>query len=105
MNMKTNKNIQNDIVAIFDSVSTINGMQVSPFFKDKTLQLLFAEKQKEQKTWLWFTPQLQLATLACVVILNVFAFTKLQETTYNENVSQFAESYGLAETTETSLFN
>lgn len=103
--MKTNKNIQTEIDTIFDSVNHIQDVKVSPFFKDKTLDLLFVEKEQERKLWFWFTPQLQFATLACVVVLNIFAFTKLKETTYNENVSQFAESYGLMETAETSLLN
>lgn len=106
MTMETNKNIQRDIDLIIESVDTIKDVQVSPFFKDKTLQRLFSEKEKKQQSvFLWFSPQVQFATLACVVILNVVAFTKLKETTYNENVSQFAESYGLTTTTETSLFN
>lgn len=106
MNMKTKINIKDKINDTLNSVDTINDVTVSPFFKDKAMQLLFVEKEEKQTRILsWFTPQFQLATLACVIILNVFAFTKLKETTYNENVGQFAESYGLVETTETSLFN
>lgn len=105
MTMKTDKNIQNEIDATFDSVNHINKVQVPPFFKDKTMQRLFSEEKVKQTTWSWFSPKLQLATLACVIVLNVFAFTKLKETIYNENISQFAESYGLSTTTETSLLN
>ncbi len=103
--MKTNKNIQDKIDAVFDSVNHIEEVKVSPFFKDKTLDRLFVKKEEKQKLWSWFTPQLQLATLACVIILNVFAFTKIKESTYNENLNQFAESYGLSTTTETTIFN
>lgn len=102
--MKTNNNIQSQIEAVLESGKTIQTAQVSPFFKDKTLEHLFSEKEEKQSNWSWFTPQLQLATLVCVVLLNVFAFTKIEETNYNENVSQFAESYGMT-TTETSIFN
>ncbi|WP_033961555.1 hypothetical protein [Psychroserpens jangbogonensis] len=104
--MKTNNNIQNEIDTIFDSVNHIKAVQASPFFKDKTLQRMFSEKlEEQQRVFTWFSPKLQLATLASVVVLNVFAITKLQESTYNENVSQFAESYGLSTSTETSLLN
>lgn len=103
--MKTNKNIQNKIDSTLEVANSIEVANVSPFFKGKAMQRLFAEKEEEQVVWSWFTPKLQLVTLVCVIVLNVIAFTKLQETTYDENVSQFAESYGLLTTTETSLLN
>jgi hypothetical protein len=106
MIMDTKKNIQNEVEAIINSGALIKASNVSPFFKDKTMQLLFTEKETKQSTLLsWFTPKVQLATLACVVILNVFAFTKIKETTYNDNVNQFAESYGLSTSTETFILN
>ena len=103
--METNRNIQNKIDNTLEAVDTIEVANVSPFFKGKTMNLLFAETQEPRTVWSWFTPKLQLATLVCVIVLNVIAFTKLQETTYDENVSQFAESYGLTTSTETSLLN
>ena len=103
--MKTNKDIQNKIDSTLSAIDTIEEAKVSPFFKDKTMQRLFAEKEEKQIAWSWFTPKLQLATLVCVVILNAIALTKLQETSYDDNVNQFAESYGLSTSTETSLLN
>ena len=103
--METNKNIQEKIENTFKASETIQAVNVSPFFKDKTMNRLFLEKEEEKTAWLWFTPKLQLATLACVVVLNVFAISKLNETTYNENVSDFAESYGLSTNTESFLSN
>ncbi|PWH83185.1 hypothetical protein DIS18_01130 [Algibacter marinivivus] len=105
--MDTDRNIQNQIdetLNVFDNMETVN---VSPFFKDKTMHVLFAEKEVEQTGWSWFTPKLQLATLVCVVVLNVIAFTKLEETSsYDENLSEFAESYGLLTSDEdTSILN
>lgn len=100
-NTKMNKNVQDT----FDSLKSIQDVKMSPFFKDKTLDRLFVKKEESQRFWSWFTPQLQLATLTCVIVLNAFAFTKLKETTYNENINQFAETYGLSTTTETSLFD
>ena len=103
--METNKNIQSKIDNTLSAMDAIETVNVSPFFKDKTMQRLFAEKEETATAWYWFSPKLQLATLVCVVILNVFAFTKLKETTYNDNVNQFAESYGLSTSTETFILN
>ena len=103
--MNTNNNIQQKIEDTINVTDSIKDVNVSPFFKDKTLHLLFAKKEETQTTRFWFSPKLQLATLACVVILNVFAFTRLQESTYDENINQFAESYGLSTTTETFILN
>ena len=100
-NIKMNKKVQDTI----DSIESIQEVKVSPFFKDKTLDRLFVKQEETYKFWSWFTPQLQLVTLTCVIVLNAFAFTKLKETTYDENINQFAETYGLSTTTETTLFN
>ncbi len=103
--MKTNKNIQNKIDSALDSMDAIETVNVSPFFKDKTMQRLFAKKEETANVWNWFTPKLQLATLACIVILNVVAFTQIKTSSYDENLDQFAETYGLSTSTETSFLN
>ncbi|MEW4924773.1 hypothetical protein [Algibacter sp. 2305UL17-15] len=103
--METNNNLQQQIDETLNVLDNIKEVNVSPFFKDKTMNVLFAENKETQNTiWAWFTPQLQLATLACVVILNVIAFTKLETASdYEENVSEFATSYGLSESEDYSL--
>ncbi|WP_298551082.1 hypothetical protein [uncultured Algibacter sp.] len=105
--MDKNKNIQSKIDSTLSAMDTIETVSVSPFFKDKTMQRLFAEKEEASTVWNWFTPKLQLATLVCVVVLNVIAFTKLDDSSsYDENVSEFAESYGLSiYNDETSILN
>ena len=60
------------------------------------MQRLFTEKDETATDWNWFSPKLQLATLVCVVILNVIAFTQINESSYDENLNSFAESYGLS---------
>tara|TARA_R110002096_G_scaffold435414_1_gene660678 strand:- start:1344 stop:1661 length:318 start_codon:yes stop_codon:yes gene_type:complete len=95
--MKTNKDIQDKIDGAFEALDAMETVNVSPFFKDKTMNVLFAEKKEKQTAWNWFTPKLQLATLVCVVVLNVVTFTKLEDaSSYDENLSEFAESYGLS---------
>ncbi|MEP5340426.1 MAG: hypothetical protein ABJL44_02440 [Algibacter sp.] len=103
--METNNNIQNKIDSTFDAIDAIENVNVSPFFKDKTMQRLFAEEKEVTTVWSWLTPKLQLATLACVVILNVVAFSQLKTTTYNDDMSQFAETYGLSVSDDTSVLN
>ena len=105
--METNKNIQDKIDSTFSAMDAIETVNVSPFFKDKTMNVLFAEKEEKQTAWNWFAPKLQLATLVCVVVLNVIAFTKLEDaSSYDENISEFAESYGLSNSDDsTSILN
>lgn len=101
--MEIDKNIQDKIDNAFEAIEGIESVNVSPFFKDKTMKRLFKEKEEKQIIWTWFTPKLQLAALVCVVVLNVVAFTQLRESTYDNNVNQFAESYGLTTSTESTL--
>ncbi|MEC3908340.1 hypothetical protein VOI54_15020 [Tamlana sp. 2201CG12-4] len=100
--MESNSNVYDRIDDTFKALERIEQVNVSPFFKDKTMQRLFSEREEQQTAWSWFTPKLQLATLVCVVILNIIAFTRLQNSTYDDNVSEFAQSYGLSGS-ETSL--
>jgi hypothetical protein len=104
--MKTPKDIENTIEATFDVIDSINKVNVSPFFKDKAMQRLFAEKEETVSTGFnWFTPKLQFATLICILIVNVFGIMQLTKTTYSENVSEFASSYELSQEIQSSLFN
>ena len=103
--METNKNIQDRINNTFEAIGAIEAVNVTPFFKDKTMQRLFTEKEETTAACNWFTPKLQLATLACMVILNVVAFTQFKTSSYDENLNEFAETYGLSTTTETSFLN
>ena len=104
--MKTNVEMNKKINDVFDSVELIEEVKVSPFFKEKVMhQIRTASEDIQDATRSWFTPKLQLAALVCVVVLNVMAFSNLRETTYDESVSSFAESYGLSVSKESSLFN
>ena len=104
--MKTSKDIEQNIEATFDVLNTIDEANVSPFFKDKTMQRLFSEKEEAVPTgFSWFTPKLQLATLICVLIVNVFGIMQLTKTEYNDSVSEFANAYELSQDTQSSLFN
>lgn len=103
--MKTNNNIQGKIDSTFSAMDAIEDVKISPFFKDKTMRKLFAEKEETQIAWNWFTPKLQLATLVCVIVLNVLAFTQINSNTYDNNISEFADNYGLVIDAKETLFD
>ncbi|MCK8479470.1 hypothetical protein [Psychroserpens algicola] len=95
-----NKKVKNTL----NSVDFIEEAEVSPFLKEKVMHhIRNASEDIQDKTWSWFTPKLQLTTLVCVVVLNIMAFNNLQETTYDETVNTFAESYGLSTSSESSI--
>ena len=103
--MKTHKDIQEQVDKTLGAVKNIQQAKVSPFFKDKTMQRLFAEKEEKQVVWSWFTPKLQLATIAAVVVLNILAFSQLDSNVEIETVTDFAETYDLSSEEETLVFN
>ncbi|NMH86699.1 hypothetical protein [Flavivirga algicola] len=103
--MEINKNIEDKVKDTLSAVDTIEAVKVSPFFKDKTMQKLFTEKEEVPLIGTWFSPKLQLATLVCFIVLNILAFTQLDDNKYDEDISEFAETYGLSSGSDTSLFN
>lgn len=105
--MKKNKEIQNKIDLTFESANNIQNVDVPPFFKEKTLKRMFAVKENHDiYIFSWFSPKLQLATLACLVLLNVFAFIQINKKTYTENISSFATTYELETSySQYSIFN
>ncbi|MBP0903327.1 hypothetical protein ACFSKN_00365 [Mariniflexile gromovii] len=103
--METNNNIQKKIDDTFASMDAIENVNVSPFFKDKTMQRLFAEKEEVAVAWGWFTPKLQLATLVCFIVLNVLAFRQYNSNQYITNVDAFAETYGLTSSSDDTILN
>ena len=104
--METQKDIQEKVQKAFSSLESIEETKISPFFKDKTMNRLFAEKKVSQpKFWFWLTPQVQLVMLITFIVLNAFAFMNVKSNTYDENVNQFAESYGLSIESDFSTLN
>jgi len=100
--MKTSTQINNNVKDTLLAVKTIKTVEVSPFFKERVMQQIFnIPEEKVSTSWTWFTPKIQFATLACVLILNIIALNNIKETTYNKNVDQFANSYGLSKNTTT----
>ncbi len=104
--MKRKNTLEEQIDHILEVSKTIDHIKTSPFFKEKMMNRLFEEKIKDEKlSFEWFTPKVQLVSLVCIIVLNIAAFTNLNSTSYEESISEFAESYGLVTSEETSLFN
>ncbi len=103
--MKTHLNIQKQVDETLDSMENMQEVKVSPFFKDKTMQHLFTDKEEKQVVWLWFTPKLQFATLVIVVVLNIFALSQLDSSVEVETVSDFEKAYDLSSDEELLVFN
>lgn len=68
------------------------------FFKHKVLQQLENEKEVKSEIFSWFTPQLQLATLGLVLLLNIstifYAFSSQEQNT-ETSLENFAQEYSL----------
>lgn len=96
--MKSKEHIHQQVEATFKALDVIEEVKVNHFFKHKVLQQI--EHQKEEKTSIltWFTPQLQIATLALIVLLNasavVYAFSS-QSKTSSGGLETFAQEYSL----------
>lgn len=99
--MSIDREILNKVEDTLNTTSSIEEVKVSPFFKEKTMQRLFFNEQKETfVAWSWFTPKLQLAVFIGIIILNVMAFKGVENTSnYNEELNEFAEAYGLFQDT------
>lgn len=104
--MKSNSEIQKKVKDTFDAVSSIEKVNVSPFFKEKVMQQIRnASNDTEVVSNPWFTPSLQFATLIVLVALNVIAYMNINNSNYETNIEEFAETYGLSSDTETINFN
>jgi len=104
--MNSKNSIEEQIDHVLEIGNSIDNVKASPFFKEKMMNRLFEENNEEEKLiFTWFTPRLQLTSLVCIIALNIFALTNLDSTSYEDNINEFAESYGLSTTEETSLFN
>jgi ubiquinone biosynthesis protein Coq4 len=99
-------NINKNVIDALESIDQINEVKVSPFFKERTLNRLFTKPEIKVSFFdKYFSPQLQLAALVCVVLVNVYAINKISNDSYEAELSNFATNYGLEQSTETSLFN
>jgi hypothetical protein len=100
--METTKQIEDKTAAAFNSLDIISAVKVSPFFKERTLNILF--KEEEQKvTFLErvLSPQIQFVAIVAIVLINVTTIYNYSETNYNSDLNTFSESYNLSVSEET----
>ncbi|MBU3009964.1 hypothetical protein KO506_00935 [Polaribacter vadi] len=104
--MKPKKEIENNIDDAFKVLENIEEVKVNHFFKHKVLQQLENQKEEKSKVLGWFSPQLQLATLGLVLLLNVsalfYAYSS-QKVTNNVTLENFAQEYSLQPETNSIL--
>ncbi|AUC22965.1 MULTISPECIES: hypothetical protein [Polaribacter] len=98
--MKSTKHINQEVEDTFKVLNTIEKVEVNHFFKHKVLQKLNAEKEEKKPIFAWFTPQLQLATLSIVLLLNFgtifYAFNNSGESdSSTSDIEVFAQEYSL----------
>ena len=70
--MKTHKNTPIENNNTFDILDEIQEVKVSPFFKNKVLNSIRQQEEEKVPLFGWFSPQLQLATLAMLLCINAF---------------------------------
>jgi hypothetical protein len=103
--MKSENNI-NNIEDLFEVLDTIQEVKVNHFFKHKVLQQLENQKEEKPKIFGWLTPQLQLATLGLILLMNVsavlYAYSSQDESSDN-SLESFAQEYSLQSETTTLL--
>lgn len=98
--MKNKEYINQQVEETFKVLDTIKEVEVNHFFKHKVLQKLNAEKVEKKSVFSWFTPQLQLATLSVILLLNAgtlfYVFTNsANSNTSSTSIETFAQEYSL----------
>ena len=98
--MKNKEHINKQVEATFNALNSIDKVEVNHFFKHKVLQKLNAEKEVKPSVFSWFTPQLQLATLSVVLLLNFgtiyYAFNNANNAVNTASeIETFAQDYSL----------
>lgn len=105
--MELKENIHQNIEDTFKVLDAIKEVKVNHFFKDKVLQQYQNKQEKNSKVALWFQPQLQLAALCLVLLLNAsalfYAYSSEDSNTDN-TLENFAQEYAL-QSENTSILN
>lgn len=68
--MKTHKNKPIENNNTFDILDEIQEVKVNPFFKNKVLNSIRQQEEERVPLFGWFSPQLQLVTLALLLCVN-----------------------------------
>ena len=101
--MKNKEPIYQEIKDTFKVLENIKEAKVNHFFKHKVLLQLKNQNEETTSILDWFTPRLQLASVAFVLLLNAsalfYAFSS-QEQNIVVNIDSFAQEYSLQSVTK-----
>ncbi|WP_397445583.1 hypothetical protein [Polaribacter sp. R77954] len=105
--MKSQEQINKTVEDTFKVLEHIEDVKVNHFFKHKVLQQLENQNEVTPSVFRWFTPQLQLATLSAILLLNVSALFYAYssgDSQSNSSLETWAQEYALQSDT-TSILN
>lgn len=102
--MDSNKDIDKKVEELLSLAELEKEVPISPYFKDKTLDILFAEKADRSVVSGWFTPRLQLAALVVILLANSYVLYTMNQSNYSQQLDEFAETYQLSDENEISTF-
>lgn len=94
------KDKKNKINMDFDVLNEIKKVEVSPFFKHKALREIDnikeqSKKIKESYYYNWFTPKLQIASIALILLINASAVFYVFQNKEKDSFTSFAKEYSL----------
>lgn len=103
--LKENNTGNNNTLDILDAIQEV---QVSPFFKNKVLNKIEQQKEAKESIFSWFSPQLQFASLALVICINVttiyFSISNTQDSQEQvSGIESFVQEYQLDSDTSISI--
>lgn len=97
--MRKDYNIQDKIDNAINVLETIKEVKVSTDFSAKVLDSIECEKNTQEKSTSWFTPQLQLAAMIVILLVNAIVIYHTLNTNSMENnvsgIEQFAKDYSI----------
>lgn len=95
--MKVNKILDLKVEEAFESLDQINKVKISNSFKSRVLNKLEEEQAEESIVFNWFTPKLQLAAVAVIILVNLSAVMYSFSSSSNEtSINSFAQEYNLS---------
>lgn len=104
--MKSKEQINIEVEDTFKVLDRIEEVKVNHFFKHKVLQQLENQKVDKPNVLNWFSPQLQLAALCLILLMNAsalfYSFSN-QELNSNSSLETFAQEYALQSETNSIL--
>ena len=91
--MKVNKDIVAKVEETYEALDKINEVKINASFK-QTIFNKIEETKKERAVFTWFTPQLQVAAMFVILLVNVsaiiYTFSTEEQTS---EIDAFAQAY------------